>query len=225
MELRSTVGSRARNFSDDVILVQGLLNNFLPEIGRVYPIEVDGECGPKTITAIYRFQKWKLGLTIADSRVDPDGLTFHALTERGKPFEVLTDSNYHYSYCDRSEQWGESVTIDFIDDVSEELFRSTGAVLGVGHISKEFGGPFPPHRSHRIGFHVDVRPIRTDRANYPVSIVGSTAKFYDGIATRALVRIARRHSSFKSVLFNDISIPGVTPYSGHNNHLHFTIKP
>ncbi len=41
--------------------------------------------------------------------------------------------------------------------------------FSIGQISLKGGGEMPPHKSHRVGLDVDVRPMRTDGANEPVS--------------------------------------------------------
>jgi uncharacterized membrane protein len=79
------VGSNAPNRPDDVRRVQSLLNRVLPGLGGTPSrLLVDGLCGGKTIGAISRFQKARLGYV--DGRIDPGGRTFTALENeaRGK---------------------------------------------------------------------------------------------------------------------------------------------
>ena len=76
--LSAPVGSNAPNRPDDVRRVQSLLNRVLPGLGGTPSrLVVDSLCGEKTIGAICRFQKARLGF--ADGRIDPAGRTFMAL--------------------------------------------------------------------------------------------------------------------------------------------------
>lgn len=76
--LSAPVGSNAPNRPDDVRRVQSLLNRVLPRLGGTPSrLVVDGFCGEKTIGAISRFQKARLGF--ADGRIDLGGKTFVAL--------------------------------------------------------------------------------------------------------------------------------------------------
>lgn len=66
--------------SDDVKIVQQLLNTVPAALGGpVVPLVVDGICGPKTHTAIVRYQNATLGWS--DGRVDPNGKTLHHLVD------------------------------------------------------------------------------------------------------------------------------------------------
>jgi len=38
------------------------------------------------------------------------------------------------------------------------------------------------------------------------------------------VELFRAETNFKSILFNDSQIAGVTPWEGHDNHLHVSMK-
>jgi peptidoglycan hydrolase-like protein with peptidoglycan-binding domain len=75
--LRASVGAKGRNFPEDVMSVQAALNRAGEKL------KVDGKCGTKTVTALYKFQK-ALELK-ADGRVDPNSPTFQALKKNAKP--------------------------------------------------------------------------------------------------------------------------------------------
>lgn len=68
------VGRGLPNRAADVKVVQTLLNLAVADAGKV-----DGDCGPKTLYAIERFQKW-YDLP-PDKVVNPDGVTFRKLTQ------------------------------------------------------------------------------------------------------------------------------------------------
>jgi peptidoglycan hydrolase-like protein with peptidoglycan-binding domain len=70
----ASVGNGGKNKPDDVYLVQSLLND------HGYGLTVDGKCGAKSINAIKKFQKSKLGSKRPDGRVDVGGKTWSALS-------------------------------------------------------------------------------------------------------------------------------------------------
>src|SRR5689334_2612593 len=77
MKLKGSVGAGGRNDEDDVRLVQSLLNRSLTSVEPL--LKVDGKIGPRTLQAIERFQRVKLGRRSPDRRVDPGGATFSML--------------------------------------------------------------------------------------------------------------------------------------------------
>ena len=82
--IRAAVGQGGRNDRDDVRTVQTLLNDVAPSSGGPTPkLAVDGLIGPKTISAISKFQQQRLGF--ADGRVDPGGRTIGELGGRRGP--------------------------------------------------------------------------------------------------------------------------------------------
>lgn len=89
--------------------------------------------------------------------------------------------------------------------------------FGVGNISVAGGLSFG-HKSHRKGLEVDVRPLRKDGMQQPVSY---TSPDYDLEATRILIELFRAAAaSALLIFFNDNRIPGVRPLAGHDNHFH-----
>lgn len=92
--------------------------------------------------------------------------------------------------------------------------------LGVGNISLADGTQFPPHRSHRSGLEVDIRPIRKDGKYLPVRYCESQ---YDRKATTELVKLMYQTGMVKRVFFNDLLIPNVIRMAGHDNHLHIEV--
>lgn len=92
--------------------------------------------------------------------------------------------------------------------------------IGIGNISLSAGKAFPPHRSHRTGLEVDIRPIRKDGKSAPVRY--SEAQ-YDRDATRKLIEAVWQTGMVRRVAFNDISIPRVQRMIGHDDHLHIEI--
>ncbi|GAB3445317.1 penicillin-insensitive murein endopeptidase [Massilia solisilvae] len=89
--------------------------------------------------------------------------------------------------------------------------------FGVGNISIADGGDFG-HKSHRKGLEVDVRPLRKDGLQLPVSYLSHD---YDLDATEVLIQLFRTCAAYPLVVFfNDRRIPGTAPLAGHDNHFH-----
>jgi len=93
--------------------------------------------------------------------------------------------------------------------------------FGIGNISLAGGGRFKPHDSHKDGLQVDVRPVRTDGARFPVNYFQAG---YDKQATARLIGLFQSHPAVIKVYFNDLSIPGVLPMKSHDNHFHVAMR-
>ncbi len=81
----SSVGRLGANLFGDVTVVQQLINLNIP--ARLRPIDVDGLCGPATVSAIEKVQR-HLHVTQPTGKVEPDDPTFNFLT-RGITAEAL----------------------------------------------------------------------------------------------------------------------------------------
>jgi hypothetical protein len=93
--------------------------------------------------------------------------------------------------------------------------------FGIGNISMAGGGNFDPHKSHKNGLQVDVRPLRKDGARVGVKYFQSG---YDKEATARLIGLFQAHPAVIRVYFNDLSIPGILPLDGHDDHFHVAIS-
>jgi len=72
------VGVGGINRKGDVKQVQSRLNRFAERL-EIEPLVVDGDCGPKTRSAIIAFQQDVVGMHLPDGRVDPRGRTWNRL--------------------------------------------------------------------------------------------------------------------------------------------------
>lgn len=116
--------------------------------------------------------------------------------------------------------WGRQEVIDALLELGERWAALKAYPIAIGHISRRDGSKFPPHLSHRKGVDVDIRPLRKDGKNLPVTI---KQKMYDADATRVLVHMIREFAPVKLILFNDPVLvkAGLTKgYPDHSNHLH-----
>jgi peptidoglycan hydrolase-like protein with peptidoglycan-binding domain len=93
----------------------------------------------------------------------------------------------------------------------------------VGHISLKGGGDFPPHKSHRTGNDVDVRPLRTDGLLSPVTIDDA---MYSHTLTREFVQLVKQRHPDTTIFFNDRRLVGsmTQAATGHHNHLHLRFR-
>lgn len=121
-----------------------------------------------------------------------------------------------YAYSASSGRWGVPRLIYAAERVGARLLQEGRPRMGVGNVSKENGGAFPPHSSHRLGVDIDVRPGRTS-GEAPVTITDSA---YSRERTQRMIDLFRAEVSVRLVLFNDSGVSGVQYYSGHHNHFH-----
>lgn len=100
--ITGSVGLNGVNKAQDVRTVQVLLNQHKPS--AAHPISEDGLGGPKTIAAIIEFQKRVVKLHNPDGRVDPQGITWQALTGgtvTATTTSAASDDNFSFplAYC------------------------------------------------------------------------------------------------------------------------------
>lgn len=171
----------------------------------------------------------RLGVRGLEASVKIAGPDSRALLERGldviriTAFSLLpqVSGNGYYSYSGSDRQWGTQAAIDAIVAGCTAFFAAQQVEAGVGDISFEGGGPMPPHQAHQAGREADFRPLRKDKKPLPVTIQDAT---YSRELTAALVQALQNTGRVAKILFNDTSIPGVTPFDGHDNHLHVAFK-
>ncbi|MFP5341376.1 MAG: penicillin-insensitive murein endopeptidase [Candidatus Limnocylindria bacterium] len=120
--------------------------------------------------------------------------------------------------------WGTGAAQGQLEAAAYRVVALGHGRVAVGDISHEHGGDIRGHVSHEVGLDVDVRPMRTDRAQcrWGVSYRWST---YDRAATRDLVKAIRATAPghIKLIYFNDpvlIREGLVRWYAGHDDHLH-----
>jgi len=120
--------------------------------------------------------------------------------------------------------------IECLQNVGLVFNALTGSEFGVGDISKQGGGKFPPHKSHQKGIDVDVRPIRKDCARKGVK-VGD--KQYDRERTLLLVLLFYILCDVDVIGFQDATLEKeveqyigdvVRAWKGHADHLHVRLK-
>jgi|GEM_PF-6977668 len=128
----------------------------------------------------------------------------------------------YYSYAQfREKQFGLPETIKAIEEIGKVWFQNhrTGPVVGIGNISKNGGGPVPPHKSHQTGLDVDFRLLRADGARIGITFRDPN---YSLARTQDLINTILSNSvlSVKLILCNDNKLKRVKPWPGHDDHLH-----
>lgn len=203
---------------DAVRAVQRLLNTKYHR-----SLTVDGIFGSGTKSAVQSFQS-HVGIS-ADGIVGPT--TWRYLVSH---FFDLTRYGstglgwYHYS-DDGNDDWGTANVIAQLIKVAKDWYYSVGwPRIGIGDISREHGGSFPPHSTHKDGLDTDIRPMRND------GVEGATLwnwGSYSRSLTRLLLQMLWDTGMVSRILFNDptlISEGLCTSASGHDNHLHVDWK-
>nr|WP_280174118.1 penicillin-insensitive murein endopeptidase [Aromatoleum tolulyticum] len=117
-------------------------------------------------------------------------------------------------------QYSSARMLTFIFHLEHRWGAIQNRKIGIGNISLANGAAFPPHRSHRSGLEVDIRPIRKDGQQLPVRYTDSQ---YDQDATRELVELIWQTGMVRRVAFNDVSLSRVQGMPGHDDHLHVEI--
>jgi hypothetical protein len=179
-------------------------------------LAITGRFGARTWKETKRFQK-HMGIAV-DGVAGPTtwrNLLWH--------FQRHTTSATTCRYSDDG-RWGTAGTIRHLRGAGARFDKAHRGRVAVGHISKEHGGYFPPHASHRIGLDVDIRPVRKQGNQCKL---GTTWKgeAYARLGTRLMIEAIRKAAPqrVKVIWFNDPVLieKGYTePMSGHDDHLH-----
>ena len=225
VKLTVSVGAGGKNtINAEIMAIQTLLNKWVEP-----KIAVTGICSGKsddpTVIAIKSFQS-KFSSS-PDGRIDPGGTGLKYLNR--EPFILLPQvSGFgYYSYGKGSwndRQWGTQATIDALKDIARQFnWNNPTAQIGIGDISLQFGQSMSPHKSHRSGMNVDIRPCRTDNAMIPVAFTDTD---YDQEKTKLLIELCLSHKNVKDIFFNDPEIyklDRVSFLEGHHDHFHITM--
>lgn len=92
--------------------------------------------------------------------------------------------------------------------------------IGIGNISRADGRDDDDHSSHLDGLQVDVRSVRKDGLEIPVTWMD---RQYDKDATAKLIALFHTFGPVKKILFNDTSIPFVKWADNHDDHFHVAL--
>lgn len=118
-------------------------------------------------------------------------------------------------------QFGHPALLSVLFFVEREWQAIDHRKFGIGNISRAGGSAYPKHSSHKDGLQVDVRAVRLDGLQAPVTRFDEQ---YDHKATDKLIGLFSSHPSVRKVLFNDTRIHGATAWVGHDDHFHVDIR-
>lgn len=129
-------------------------------------------------------------------------------TSEGLVFNNRTDDSH----------WGKPEVINSLIKIGKAWARVPP--ISIGQISRRNGEHFPPHRTHRTGDDVDLRPMRKDAKNLSVTWRDDA---YSQDLTRQMIKAIRANAPIHSILFNDPALIAerlCIEYPNHSNHLH-----
>ncbi len=117
-------------------------------------------------------------------------------------------------------QYPHPITMQAILRVGLEWQAIDTRRFGVGNISLAGGPKHKDHRGHRNGLQVDMRALRKDGLERPVTW---TDPQYDKDGTAKLIDLFRTFAPVTLILFNDTSIPFVRWAESHDDHFHLEL--
>lgn len=214
---------------------RGDKNDFVKAWQKFLGLPADGDFGVDTEKATKTFQR--------ANALKADGIVGAATiaAAEAKGFKAPIDANNvivdtllpmngeGYTTYNRerngADQYGTAFTIGAIVELAAKWAELSTVPIQVGDISRQGGGAFPPHASHRNGRDFDVRPFRKDKKLLPVDC--RTISEYNADLTAEFVRMVRNYYPNAIIYFNDSVLikKGLVRFmAGHYNHLHFRLK-
>lgn len=163
---------------------------------------------------------WVHGAYLSGSGVQPPPAQPTRPTNRVGFIQLAASGDGFVGFLAASGRWGVPQLVYGIERAGVRWKRTGFPRMGIGHISREFGGRFPPHQTHRFGKNLDVRPVRT-RGEGPITI---TQSLYSRSRTQQLIDLLRTETQAFAVLFNDRGVRGVRYFRGHHNHFHLSVR-
>jgi hypothetical protein len=183
-----------------------------------YGLTEDGIFGAGTESAVISFQS-HMGLS-ADGIVGAG--TWQALIGHFEDLGATSGTGWYHYNDDGNDDYATANAIAQLKDVAADWAAlGYGVRLGFGDFSLPHGGPFPPHSSHQDGLDTDIRCVNSGTTEGPCNWQNAS---YSRTRTQKLVDMLFATGQVERILFNDPNISGVTPYSGHDDHLHVDWK-
>jgi hypothetical protein len=186
-----------------------------------YGLAVDGVFGAGTESAVKNFQ--------SHAGITADGIV-GATTWRNLIWHFMqpTDTSNLCRITPYTETWGTGDAVGLLQHASN-LFGGLGyGKLASNDISYQHGGDHPDHATHEKGMDVDIRLIRTDKAQCSYGCEISQSCYWRA-GTQTLCNKLREAAPghVAAIYFNDQSVinSGCSSYvSGHHNHIHISYK-
>jgi Penicillin-insensitive murein endopeptidase len=158
-----------------------------------------------------------------EPRIEATALTAAAAVPINTQLNVPTTGLYGYGRA--TGRFGIAKTIEALKEIgSAWAGRHADIRIGIGDISQNGGGKFPPHKAHKRGIEADIRPLRKDHEEEPTTFRSSD---YSRALTQELVDVITANSvlTVNKIFFNDPNVRGVQRLDGHDNHLHVRFEP
>ena len=143
------------------------------------------------------------------------------------PVDVYINPDTSCAFQNVLQEWNEK----FCPDTATSSYEERGCRVAFGNISHRNTVNFPPHRTHRDGTCIDIRPMA--RGDFNNSGLNFEQSRYDRAMTAQFLRLAREHGA-TLMLFNDPNIrtsraahhvPDVRYAPGHKDHMHICFDP
>ena len=239
ISLSASVGNNAVNNSADVRAVK----RRLVELGFNW-LTADTAMGPETIRSIMLFQAMKNGFNVLtdprnDGKIDPNGDSHLWLQAENAPRWGLLPPGNKLEGWINDELADTSDNHDFGAHWLGDVIRAAGqtylrdylkphpkaSLIRLNDISMPRGGPTPSHASHQAGMCCD---LKLPRLNGQAGGITFNDPAYDQLATRAIIEALWAQPQASRIFFNDpvlIAENLCQAVSGHDNHVHFEIKP
>lgn len=146
------------------------------------------------------------------------------------PVDVYTNPATSCAFQNVLKKWNE----EFCPDTGTTPYEERGCRVSFGNISHRNTVNFPPHRTHRDGTCIDIRPMRRGGFQDAGLRWGNRNRSYDRALTAQFMRLAQENGA-SLMIFNDPSIrsqsrstnyvPGVVYSQGHEDHMHICFDP
>lgn len=237
--LSASIGKDAVNKPADVRSVKTRLN----ALGFNW-IAADSAMGPETIRTIMLFQAIKNGFNVVgdlrnDGKIDPNGGTHLWLQAENAPRWILMPAgsklegwiNDELADTSDNHDYGTSWLTDVLRAAGQTYLRDfikthpKASLIRVNDISVPRGGDTPNHASHEAGMCCD---MRLPKLNGQAGGITFRDPSYDQLATRGMLEALWAQPQSSRIFFNDpvlIAEGLCQAVSGHDNHIHFEIKP
>jgi conjugal transfer mating pair stabilization protein TraG len=125
------------------------------------------------------------------------------------------------TYSRDERRWGKASTIEALKTIAINWHtKYSDTPIYIGNISRKGGGDLPPHKSHKKGIDVDIRPIRFKNNGLPVTWKDAD---YDREKTGELIKLIKDSYPIQYIFFNDPELikRGLCTFcAGHDDHLH-----
>lgn len=119
-------------------------------------------------------------------------------------------------------QYAHPIMMTAILRVAREGMTVDSRRIGIGDISLADWVRTPDHGGHKTGLNLDVRPLRKDGREEPVT--WHQTGIYDQDRTRRLIHFFRVFAPVVTVIFNDPGSPYCAKASRHDNHFHLNLR-